>query len=131
MRGLAAFLQIEYDPVLATPTFNGYPVGANSSYEVRTTGVLTDPLERHKELLSDEQRERILGECEALHKEALGVVDRKAAPRSRSSSKGASRPRASSAGKGKGSTTRKSASSRAGAKGKSSTTRKTSSSSTR
>jgi hypothetical protein len=131
MRALARFLGIDYDPVLATPTFNGYPVGANSSYEVRTTGVLTDPLERHKELLSDEQRERILGECEALHKEALGVVDRKAAPRSRSSSKGASRPRASSAGKGKGSTTRKSASSRAGAKGKSSTTRKTSSSSTR
>jgi hypothetical protein len=37
--------------VLATPTFNGYPVGANSSYEVGTTGVLTDPVERYKEIL--------------------------------------------------------------------------------
>ena len=74
MRGLAKSLEIDFDPVLTAPTFNGYPVGANSSYEVRTTGVLTDPVERHKELLSDEQRERILGECDELHKEALGAV---------------------------------------------------------
>jgi hypothetical protein len=75
MRALAKFLEIDYDPVLTTPTFNGYPVGANSSYEVRSTGVVTDPVERHKELLSDEQRERILGECDELHKEALKLVD--------------------------------------------------------
>jgi len=87
MRALARFLGIDYDPVLATPTFNGYPVGANSSYEVHTTGVLTDPVERHKELLSDEQRKRILGECDELHKQALKVVDtRPASTRSRSAS---------------------------------------------
>jgi hypothetical protein len=88
MRALARFLGIKYDPVLTTPTFNGYPVGANSSYEVRTTGVLTDPVERHKELLSDEQRKRILGECDQLHKQALKVVDtRPASTRSRSASR--------------------------------------------
>jgi hypothetical protein len=75
MRGLAAFLQIEYDPVLAEPTFNGYPVGANSSYKVSTTGVVSDPVERYKELLSDEQRDRILGECRELHEEALRLVE--------------------------------------------------------
>jgi hypothetical protein len=75
MRGLANFLGIDYDPVLTTPTFNGYPVGANSSYEVRSTGVVTDPLERYKEILSAEQRKRIEGECEELHKEALGLVE--------------------------------------------------------
>jgi hypothetical protein len=74
MRGLAGFLEIDFDPVLTTPTFNGYPVGANSSYEVRSTGVVSDPVERYKELLSTEQRERILGECEELHEEALGLV---------------------------------------------------------
>jgi len=77
MRALSGFLGIDFDPVLVTPTFNGYPVGANSSYSVRTTGVLTDPVERHKDLLSDEQREWILGECDQLHKEALGIVDAK------------------------------------------------------
>jgi sulfotransferase family protein len=88
MRSLARFLGIDYDPVLTTPTFNGYPVGANSSYEVRTTGVLTDPLERHKELLSDEQRKRILAECDQLHKQALKVADtRPASTRSRSASR--------------------------------------------
>ena len=75
MRSLARFLEIDFDPVLTTPTFNGYPVGANSSYEVRTTGVVSDPVERYKEILSDEQRERIGGECDELHKEALKVVD--------------------------------------------------------
>jgi len=72
MRALSGFLEIDFDPVLTTPTFDGYPVGANSSYEVRTTGVVSDPVERYKELLSDEQRERILGACEGLYKEALG-----------------------------------------------------------
>jgi hypothetical protein len=35
---------------------------------------VSDPVERYKELLSTEQRERILGECEELHVEALGLV---------------------------------------------------------
>jgi hypothetical protein len=87
MRALARFLGIDYDPLLAQPTFNGYPVGANSSYDVRTTGVLSDPLERHKDLLSDEQRERILTECEGLHKEALKLVSRPASARSRGTAK--------------------------------------------
>jgi Sulfotransferase family len=76
MRTVAGFLKINYDPVLATPTFNRYPVGANSSYEVTSTGILADPVERYKEILSDEQRKRILAECKDLHKQALGLVER-------------------------------------------------------
>ncbi len=57
MRSLASFLGIDFDLVLTTPTFNGYPVGANLSYEVRTTGVGTDPVDRYKEILDEEQRE--------------------------------------------------------------------------
>jgi hypothetical protein len=71
MRRLAGFLEIDFVPELTTPTFNGYPVGANSSYEVRTTGIVTDPVERYKELLSTEQQELIRSECEGLHKQVL------------------------------------------------------------
>jgi Sulfotransferase family len=91
MRALARFLGIDYDPVLATPTFNGYPVGANSSYEVSSTGVVTDPLERHNELLSDDQREWILGECKEPYREADSRVACAAPARRRS---GSSRPAA-------------------------------------
>jgi hypothetical protein len=108
MRRLADFLEIDYVPELTTPTFNGYPVGANSSYDVRSTGIVTDPVEQRKELLSDEQRELIRSECEDLHQEALALVKAEAAPTKRP-------PR-------KSSTTRKSSTSR-----KTSTTRKSSS----
>ena len=74
MRRLAGFLEIEFDPRLTTPTFNGYPVGANSSYKVRATGVVTDPVERHKKLLSAEQRELVSGECEQLYREVVSLA---------------------------------------------------------
>jgi hypothetical protein len=117
MRALAGFLGIDFDPVLVTPTFNGYPVGANSSYEVRSTGVVTDPVERHKELLDDERRQWILAECKELYEEALGVVDRKPTRRRSSGSRSATKKRPSS------STSRKSTASRSA---KTSTARKAS-----
>jgi hypothetical protein len=80
MRGLAGFLGIDYDPVLTVPTFNGYPVGPNSSYETSGTGVLTDPVERHKDLLSDEQRELIRSQCEDLYQAAVAVTEPHGAP---------------------------------------------------
>jgi Sulfotransferase family len=46
MRHLADVLGIDFDERLTTPTFNGYPVGPNSSYDASSTGVLTDPVER-------------------------------------------------------------------------------------
>jgi hypothetical protein len=120
MHRLANFLKIDFAPVLTTPTFNGYPVGANSSYDVRSTGVVTDPVEHRRELLSAEQRELISSECEDLHQKALTLVSEQSAPAKRAPRK-ASKPRASKAGSSsrKGSTTRKSSTAR-----KSSTTPK-------
>jgi hypothetical protein len=74
MRGLAEFLEIEFDEVLTTPTFNGYPVGANSSYPVSETGVVTDPLERYRDLLSGDQQALIEGECKELYEQVLAVA---------------------------------------------------------
>ena len=78
MRRLAEFLEIDFDPVLTVPTFNGYPVGANSSYgEMSHTGVAPDPVKRHKKVLSDEQRELVSRECDELYEEALGLTERR------------------------------------------------------
>jgi hypothetical protein len=79
MRRLADFLDIEFDARLTVPTFNGYPVGPNSSYETSETGVLADPVERYKELLSDEQQDLIRSECEDLYHEALALTEHRAA----------------------------------------------------
>ena len=76
MRRLADWLGIEFDAGLAIPTFNGYPVGPNSSYQTSQTGVLTDPVERYKQLLSDEQQELIRSECDDLHQQALALTER-------------------------------------------------------
>ena len=46
MRGLADFLGIEFDSALVTPTFNGLPIKANSSFRVEQGGVLDAPLKR-------------------------------------------------------------------------------------
>ena len=79
MRRLAEFLAIEFDDCLTVPTFNGYAVGANSSYGERRTGVVTDPVERYKEILSAEQQELIRSECEELHQKGLAASERQAA----------------------------------------------------
>jgi competence ComEA-like helix-hairpin-helix protein len=80
MRRLAGFLDIDFHPRLTSPTFNGYPVGANSSYEVRSTGVVTDPVERYKELLSPEQQKNVSDQCEELYLEALALARGDRAP---------------------------------------------------
>jgi hypothetical protein len=79
MRGLADWLGIEFDERLAIPTFNGYPVGPNSSYETNRTGVLTEPVARYKQLLSDDQQELIRSECDELYHQALTLTERQGA----------------------------------------------------
>ena len=79
MGRLADWLGIDFDERLAIPTFNGYPVGPNSSYETSRTGVLTEPVERHKQLLSDDQRELIRSECDELYQQALTLTERRRA----------------------------------------------------
>jgi hypothetical protein len=43
MRHLAEFLGLQYDPILLIPTFNGYPISADSSFKVAEVEVV----ERH------------------------------------------------------------------------------------
>jgi hypothetical protein len=71
MSRLADFLDIDFDPILATPTFNRYPVGANSSYGIKKTGVVSDPVERYKRVLPAEQQKLIRDECWDLYEEVL------------------------------------------------------------
>jgi hypothetical protein len=75
MRRLADYLGIDFEPVLTTPTFNLNPVGANSSYGAPGPGVHKDPLTRHEQLLSDEQRAAIDTECRKLYEQVLAVKD--------------------------------------------------------
>jgi hypothetical protein len=79
MRWLADWLGIDFEPGLAVPTFNGYPVGPNSSYETSQTGVVSEPVERYKQLLSDEQQAQIRSECDDLYQQALTLTERRGA----------------------------------------------------
>ena len=59
MRALSGWLGIGFDPVLTEPTFNGFPIKANSSFAVGRHGVLREPLDKWREVLSDEEAENI------------------------------------------------------------------------
>jgi Sulfotransferase family len=54
MRCLAGSLDFEYSPILSQPTFNGRPTRANSSFAVRSHGILEDPLMRASTLSESE-----------------------------------------------------------------------------
>ena len=64
MRALAGFLGIEFGDELLTPTFNGQPTKANSSFPVDHSGVIGAPLERRNQLPAEDAAEidRALGE---------------------------------------------------------------------
>ena len=66
MRALARELDINFDPILLNPTFNGRPIRANSSFAVETSGVLNEPLQRQKTLTAEE-RALIEQRCRALY----------------------------------------------------------------
>jgi len=54
MRHLAEFLDIGFDPILLTPTFNKTPIGANTSFQVEKSTIMDSTLHRHKTLTQDE-----------------------------------------------------------------------------
>jgi len=55
MRSLAAYLGIDYDPILIRPTFNGLPIKADSSFAVTGHGVSSEPLTRWRSRLQPEE----------------------------------------------------------------------------
>lgn len=54
MRYLAAFLDIDFDDILLTPTFNNSPIAANTSFKIEKPGIMADTLSRYKTLSGEE-----------------------------------------------------------------------------
>ena len=54
MRYLAEFLKITFDDILLEPTFNKYPIRANTSFEAEQDGIIESTLNRYKTLSKDE-----------------------------------------------------------------------------
>jgi hypothetical protein len=54
MRHLADFLGIQFDAILLTPTFNKFPIGANTSFATEQAGILNSTLTRYKTLKDEE-----------------------------------------------------------------------------
>ena len=54
MRYLAEFLEIGFENILLEPTFNKYPIRANTSFEAEKSGVINSTLNRYKTLTQDE-----------------------------------------------------------------------------
>jgi hypothetical protein len=75
MRRVSRFLGIDYTPKLASPTFNDFPVGANSSFDTKQVGVVKDPVQRYDKVLSDEQKDLIKTGCDELYQEALALPE--------------------------------------------------------
>jgi hypothetical protein len=55
MRALAQWLGIRFEPILTEPTFNRLPIRASSHFKVESPGVITEPLEHWRKVLTDDQ----------------------------------------------------------------------------
>ena len=60
MRSLAEFLDIEFDRSLLIPTFNGFPIKANTSFESEQHGIMKSTLARHKTLSKEDVKTCLL-----------------------------------------------------------------------
>ena len=54
MEYLAAFLEIRFEDILLEPTFNKYPIRANTSFAAEKNGIIESTLNRYKTLSKDE-----------------------------------------------------------------------------
>jgi len=54
MHYLAEFLEIKFEDILLEPTFNKYPIRANTSFEAEKNGILNSTLQRYKTLTREE-----------------------------------------------------------------------------
>jgi hypothetical protein len=72
MRYLAEFLQIKFEDILLVPTFNKYPIRANTSFEAEQNGIIKSTLERYKTLTRGEL-EFIQSMSEELYRQVLSL----------------------------------------------------------
>jgi hypothetical protein len=54
MRHLAELLEIQFEDILLEPTFNKYPIRANTSFEAEKNGIIESTLNRYKTLAREE-----------------------------------------------------------------------------
>jgi len=54
MHCLADFLNIQFDDILLTPTFNKIPIKPNTSFKLENPGIMISALERYKTLRREE-----------------------------------------------------------------------------
>jgi len=74
MRSLAAYLGIDFDPILTLPTFNGLPIKADSSFAVSGHGVSSEPLLRYRTILSAEEIAYIEEQALPLYEQVVEVA---------------------------------------------------------
>lgn len=70
MGHLAAFLGIAFSDILLTPTFNRYPIKANTSFNTEKHGIVSSTLSRYK-TLTEEESEVIETMAEATYLQVL------------------------------------------------------------
>ena len=75
MRYLAQFLEIKFDNILLIPTFNKYPIKANTSFEAKQHGIINSTLNRYK-TLTKESLEIIHNMTSEMHEEVLSLATR-------------------------------------------------------
>jgi hypothetical protein len=75
MRNLAEFLEIKFDDILLIPTFNKYPIRANTSFEAEQNGIINSTLQRYK-TLTREELEFIESMSEELYRQVLSLAIR-------------------------------------------------------
>ena len=75
MRYLAEFLQIKFDNILLEPTFNKYPIRANTSFAAEKNGIIKSTLQRYKTLTGDEL-EFIESSSKDIYEQVLSLVIR-------------------------------------------------------
>lgn len=74
MHFLAGFLNINFDNILLTPTFNKAPIKPNTSFKLQKPGIMTSAAERYK-TLSGEQLEIIEKKTGEVYKQVLKQAD--------------------------------------------------------
>lgn len=74
MRYLSGYLDIAFDPILLTPTFNKSPITANTSFRLERPGIMKSTLSRHNTLDSRQRAmiEQLTGDT---YQEALRTAE--------------------------------------------------------
>jgi hypothetical protein len=75
MHYLADFLEIKFDDILLIPTFNKFPIKANTSFNAKHHGIIDTTLNRYK-TLSEEQLDIINQMSADLHRQVLDLAVR-------------------------------------------------------